>query len=474
MKNGSLHMASLRDNLSSHVNSLITNYREGLSEIILKEHISPRKTFHDLSAPCQIVVLHSELPAIDCILITHFKDEPDRDVHIYETKSYMELFTVIEETLLNDPLCLKCGRSDVEATLANILNYARQYNILTVPVLNGILSETPVSGSSNASVLFLGGCILNIDTKTIATDFVQRDKLLLTARRTSVATDSDLMLDGLGGYLYPPIWIGSSDEQPFIQKTFGYLSWQSSIVEFKTEYNGMAFFISRDGFLSVATKDRRTALSLFNTFGACLLVLSKTPVETFRENDIGDATFGAGGIISRFGGRNMMLPYEFWRKPSYVKREAISQAVMLATQTVKNPAVQSALTLWLEAHTNVQNSEWKQTLLISWIIVEEIYLADMWSRLIEAKLKTGKQRRRKLEHYNPDLKLEVLNLCGALSNDRFQSLMEFKTVRNGIIHKGKEPEKETAEKYLSFTAELVREYLSNLKLNLGVITPTGQ
>ena len=441
------------DALNSQARTLIQGFRETFSKFTKTEQNSIRKHSDALFAPSQMVILRSKHPRIECVIVSHLEDEPDMEIHSYESSTYDELFRLIETKVLNDRICLRIGRVEVEEALAIVINSARQYNIINLPRENGMLAGRSVMAESPSYVFLSAGSILDLDARKEGAKIANNARIHeLIPAWTAKLPKEKVTPDGLGTRLDPEIWIGSESELSFAEKAFGPSPSGAHTIEFKTSYKDVPLVISRGGYFAVGTKDKAKALPLLNEIAAALMIVSNLPVSIIREYDLGEARF-ADRSSSTSGGKNSTSSH-----PILVSRETIERAIAFARRLENNPRLTAALVLALEAQTHWKYSEWAQALITSWIFLEEIYIDDAWKQFIRTKTVVPKPRLDKLENYNVDWKLEALNLSGKLSDERYSELMKIKTERNHVVHTGANPRKEIVGRSVILMVNFIRDY----------------
>ncbi|MCP8317239.1 MAG: hypothetical protein H3Z51_10345 [archaeon] len=123
--------------------------------------------------------------------------------------------------------------------------------------------------------------------------------------------------------------------------------------------------------------------------------------------------------------------------------------------------------LYLELYTHFMNSEYKQALVIGWVILEDFYLKDLWASHV-SKVTSDKDRLSKLASWDADRKLEALNIAHIMTNKEYDLLMGIKDARNSTVHEGKEPRKDIVEECQKLVSKVIREYMGN---KLGVVFP---
>ena len=103
----------------------------------------------------------------------------------------------------------------------------------------------------------------------------------------------------------------------------------------------------------------------------------------------------------------------------------------------------------LEAFTFFENTEFKQSYIMSWAVIEN-FIETKWDEFIQEK-KIESDRKNKLKNpssWSTDYILEALNFAGKIKDREYELLMKLKKKRNGIIHKGVNVSKKEAKECL--------------------------
>ncbi|MEM1599790.1 MAG: hypothetical protein QXW51_03100, partial [Sulfolobaceae archaeon] len=249
------------------------------------------------------------------------------------------------------------------------------------------------------------------------------------------------------------------------------LLWRYSLKNVITDnYKKRPIVITRDGYIAIGEKDKTKAQELINEIMSVML-LRGFDVHAVREIDLGRATFTERGAVEISWNPLRTPPFyaeRFFPTAPTINRtadeEKIKNTLRLAELLTTDDRIKTLLSLYLETHTYFENMEFKQALMMGWIILEEYYIKDLWSSRI-SKATTDKKRLSKLGSWNIDHQIEALNLSGELSKEEYNLLMEIKEARNKVVHEGKSPPKEIVEKCkeLAFKAvkKAVKKYVED-------------
>lgn len=419
--------------------SLASEYRK---EIVKKYGRYPsfdEMAIGNYSPPTQVLFMHSDFPEIELILLFHSKERKDLDFHFYGSRDYNEMMKTIEAGVLRDPMCTIVGKEKVELSLAYLINNSMQYDIITVPFKNSILSGRS-EADTNYSVQLLYGTILNINLMELARKIAGQTYVAKYDQNLDNQVAQDVpILDGLGSHTDPPTWIDSHENKSFIDKVYRYPSWKSAnIVYMDEDMGGCKALICKDGYIAIGTKDKEKALSAINTLLGSMMVILNTPFNMIRENDLGFATFSKQS--AGLSGGKFWTSSRDYEAPVIINIDKVEEIFTLAGSVMKDQRLKTELSLVLEAKAHAKNGEWKQAILIGWLFLEDIYIDDMWTKLLSERQMNEKKKDR-LDRLNIDIKLATLNLLDKIDHNEYEWLDKLRRVRNGIIHRGDMPDK---------------------------------
>jgi hypothetical protein len=211
-------------------------------------------------------------------------------------------------------------------------------------------------------------------------------------------------------------------------------------------------------------EEKSKALELLNEVAAALLLLG-VPLHAIREADLGEAVFKERSAqwSAPFTGPEDWSPF-----PRLVLDEGkLRGAIRLAELITTDERMRTLISLFHEAYTYFVGTEYKQALIMSWVILEDFYIDGLLSSTI-SKITSDKDRLSKIKGWNIDQRLEVLNISHAISNEEYALLMEIKRARNEVVHEGKTPKGEVVEKCVRIASEVVQKYIG---VYLGGVLP---
>ena len=460
---------SLKEKLQQWIINLISKFREEMKKLTPEEQSAASRTLEDLSEPCQFLVIWAKEPEFQIVLITHLTQLKDKHIEIYGPIENSKLVEHIEREVLKSPMITYIGKERVEDFLATKLREVQRfYDPLRGFPKSSINGKARIGFKDLYAVGWLViGNLLNFDSTEIANNCI-KSTLSMAAPQPQVPPKKErIILKGFGTYIYPPIWIGEipkprSLKEKIIGKPFWIYTFEKTII---STYKNRPIVVTRDGYVAIGEKDKWKAQELLNEIMSTLL-LRGIPVQAVREIDLGEATFtetgasfGWGSISSR-----TLLFYEKFSishipvKMASVNKEKIEKTIKLAEILTSDNKIKTLLLLYLEADTYFMNTEYKQALIMGWIILEDFYIKDLWTSHI-SKTTSDAKRLSKLGSWNIDQQLETLNLSHQLPNGEYDLLMKIKDARNDVVHEGKVPRKEIVEECLKLAFKVVQNYI---------------
>jgi hypothetical protein len=184
---------------------------------------------------------------------------------------------------------------------------------------------------------------------------------------------------------------------------------------------------------------------------------------------VGDATIDPSSkTLTQWGAKanspRTQFDFFFSREPPFwlpiieINKERLIEIIQQAERITKDPNASDFLIFFLEADTHLKNSEYAQSFIMSWVIIER-HMLWLWEKFLKEE---GILRERRSKLTNPtywtiDFILEGLNLVGRLSNNEYNELITLKNRRNDIVHAGESVTMEEAKKCLELAKSIVQQ-----------------
>lgn len=456
--------------------SFIDFFREKFKSLKPKEKKASERTLTDFSEPCQILIVSAKDPSFQILICSHNADLADKIIKIFGPYENKNLIDSIEKDFLTDNLVNKIGKDALEGFLVGTLRNIKRYNpYVRGPIKSHIGSKMRISGPLGRMTTTFGwqilGSITEFESEVIANECIEQ--IISTAKPPSSTTvqppEDRPILDGFGTYIYPPIWIGEPPKFSFKQKVAGSTPWMGfSEKSLEVRYKEHPLMLTTNGYIAIGEKEKTKAIESLNEIMATMLIL-EIPTYIIRESDVGKCCFRErssnvawpeGGIRYGLYGPDQQVRRQFMKQRTVDEKKLTTMITWAETFTSDNK-LKTLLLLFLEAYTHFMNSEYKQALVMGWVILEDIYVKDLWAQVVQKRTGEDKHRVGKLGSWTVDAKLESLNISQTLTDDEYSRLMEIKDARNDVVHEGKEPAKEITEKCVNLTLEVVQNYIGN-------------
>lgn len=234
------------------------------------------------------------------------------------------------------------------------------------------------------------------------------------------------------------------------------------------EYKKTKIVVNQEGLIAIGVEDKSKALEALNEIMAASL-LSGVNSFAVREAELGKAEIDPQNLTiashdmplisnrTKLGQEQRglypeLVPFE----RQVLSPDKIKEIFRLAGELTADPASTTVLLMLLEGYTHLQNAEYTQAFLMTWVVVEK-WLDTLWEDLVKEKGIMGKRKQKLIESmlWTTDTILETLNLVGKLSNDAYKQVANLKKKRNSILHNGVRATKEEAEACISLASRLL-------------------
>jgi hypothetical protein len=459
------------EELRAWLAELIKSFREEMEKMPAEVKAAASRAYGNFSPPCQMMVVWAKELEFQIILIAHLEELEDEMIEIHGPMENSSLLGYMEAQVLNSDFIKMIGREKVEWFLAGALRSVRShYDPLKGPPKPAIPSKAVISlERPYAAGWLVVGSLLSFDAEDVAKECVKEMMSVARAPPSVAAPEGEATLEGFGAYMYPPVWIGGPPKPlSFRERVLEPPIWEySTQIAIRGTYKGLPFIMLRDGYIAVGSKERAQALEFLNEIAAALFFLG-VPVHVIREADVGEAIFKEKRATwgpDRLRAWQYYLPFHVFSYLSArqiaIDEEKVRKAIRLAERITANKKVRTLISLFHEAYTYFMNTEYKQALIMGWVILEDFYVDDLLSSAL-SKMTPDEERLKSLKRlmgWSIDKKLKALNILQAISGEEYASLMEVKKARNEVVHEGKMPKREVVEKCLELVSRVVGGYV---------------
>lgn len=304
------------------------------------------------------------------------------------------------------------------------------------------------------------GKIQEMDIKDIF-EMVYKDELVKdnedSQKIVPISNQAPVTIKGYATFFYPAIWIGDTPNPSFIERLIG--SNLGSYVKnvYNTTYNGIPLIVQSDGFLAIGETNKEKALDLLNEIMATALFL-KIPNIKIREfelinveinhqtKDIGSWQGSTGFTRTSLLEERINGDPKWYRGHKiFLKKSDIINVIEKSKEFNQDKEFKNFLGFFFEAFTHLFNTEYSQSFIMSWTIIEK-YFYSIWKGMLIAKnKKMNKSRKSNLLNWNLHHILEIINLYENLNDETYELLIKLKAKRNKIVHQGENCSEEDAE-----------------------------
>lgn len=431
-----------------------------------KEHISPSNNFHK---HLQIELIQFINPVKGFMILTFFDDRPDLEIKVHDPIEAYDYVDFIEE-LISDKKWDKEEaevdyeheifpehrnlRSRLEGLFASYIKWTKRAENPYPKRYGHILSI-----GSFGYVWFLIGYINELDPTQFALDIIKNAKQRAAAKKTPrKPVQAPTRVSGYGTYFYPAIWIDDFPDLDFREQASGGLFQLHETELFSVPYKGNKVVVRKGGFITVTESDKLRAKEYLNEIFATALI-NDIPSYAVRETELDSVTVeeDSGRMVGymsqmdsmrstireRLSDTNISL-IRFEREN--VSQEKLKEIIRKSERITSNGFKKNQLLDMLESYTHLQNAEYTQSFVFSWLIIER-EISRLWGEYLE-KSKIEGQRKRTLSNtanWTMHIVLETLNMLGIINDEGYRILNKFRYKRNRVIHRGENVTKEEAE-----------------------------
>lgn len=278
--------------------------------------------------------------------------------------------------------------------------------------------------------------------------------------------------DGYGVHFFPPLVIGEKPKPTIHHILYGLdASIRFNEKAFDYVIDNKIIIVEKGGYIFAETKTKDEALKILNLIMA-LGNLQGELLFAVRELDVSNVNFDREKLIltgKQWHSQTIRsMLFEFTRPIDHymgypikeISKEKLLLIIKQAFEVLKNEKLTENLRLYSEAFTHLKNSEYAQSFIMSWSIIERHY-SDIWRKLLDDR-DLDNDRFSKLTNtaqWSIDYILESLNLMEQINDNEYDLLMELKRKRNKFYHSGKIVSKEDAERCLDFIVIILDEKL---------------
>lgn len=480
------------ENLQKWYSDYIDYFREEFQKLNEDEKkcISNTKNF---LKPCQIEIFWIKEPSYQLIVQSNYPQREDKEILVhgpYNTHVFMEkIRLVLSETrfqskIKQEPIfdSYSLPETHAEQLAQRLYGFIQNFKnqLFQPPVTEG---HSMGIAMDNTWLQEFRGNISHLDYKKevelAITGIKQQAKSRMETQITPPVTSTTTSVekyDGFGVHFFPPLSLGKKSKRTINQYLNGNnfdFSFTDKILD--TQFDNRVVILNKDGYLFIQAKQKLEALKILNLIMA-LGYFHDLPLFAVKEHElskasfnketktIGTMTWSMGSIRSYlFNERFEQHSVETYQKRD-VKKEKLEEILNDAKLIINIEKLGEELRLFNEANTHLGNSEYAQSFIMSWSVIER-HFSDVWRTKLDQK-DVDEERLGKLTNssqWTIDFVLEVLNLGNEIDDITYDLLMELKRKRNRFYHRGKQVAKEDAERCLSLAKQILNSKISEIK-----------
>lgn len=449
------------------------------SEKLSKEEKSRISNLDDFFPPCQVLLLWFQDAHVQYLICTHDSNRKDMEIKI---EGPMYTYEAIDcfDSILNDPIWNRKLTKEEKKYTYDITMFSEilegSFLGIIQEIRNQPFRKPPVTSHGGGKRMLISrdflwkieGDIAEMDKTKILTEILERAKKEAARAETKppAPPPPKPVINGCSTYFYPPIWVGKLPKKTFKEKARGSFILPEKALTF--EYKDRVVIINRDGLIAIGEGNVPKATRMLNEIMATFLLMG-LEASAVRELEVGDAKIDSSsltitGWTTRVDTPRTQLAYWFPQQQlvlesrTEIGKKNLVRIIKQAERISKDPDISDFLAFLLEAYTHLKNSEYSQSFIMSWVIIER-QMFWLWKKFLKEE-RMPRKRREKLTnpvYWTTDFVLEGLNLGGGLSQKDYEDLMALKNQRNDIIHQGESTSFEEAEKCFKIARSIVKQ-----------------
>ena len=450
------------------------------SEKLSKQERSRISNLDDFFPPCQVLLLWFRDANLQYLICMHDSSRKDMEIHI---EGPLPTYEAIDrmDSILKDPKYDR-GLSEEEKKHAydKTITYSKilegSFLNMIQEIRNQPFQKPPATSHVGTKRLLIsrdflwtiGGNIAEMDKTKMVTEIIEQAKKEAASAKAKppAPPPPKPLINSCGTYFFPPIWVGKLPRKTFKEKARGSLIFPKKALNL--EYKGRVVVINQDGLIAIGEENIPKATRMLNEIMATFLLVG-FEASAVRELEVCDAKIDSSSLaITQWGTRattlrtqlGLVFPLQqlMLEDRTKIGKEGLIRVIQQAERISKDPDISDFLTFLLEAHTHLKNSEYSQSFIMSWVIVER-HMLWLWKKFLKEE-RMPRKRRDKLSnpaYWTIDFVLEGLNIGGRLSQKDYEDLMSLKETRNDIIHLGESATLEDAEKCFKIARGIVKQ-----------------
>ncbi|MDE1862004.1 MAG: hypothetical protein KGI33_03725 [Thaumarchaeota archaeon] len=148
-----------------------------------------------------------------------------------------------------------------------------------------------------------------------------------------------------------------------------------------------------------------------------------------------------------------------------ITEKELIEAIIESGKIYKNKELMEELLLLTDSREHLNNRDYAASFLFSWLILERKIFSD-WDYKIKGLKLSNDRTSQFLNHkreWSLGRVLEISNLLGIISNEKYQTLTKFRDIRNNLAHGFLKVERDDAKKCFAIADFILSNKMSLLK-----------
>ena len=219
-----------------------------------------------------------------------------------------------------------------------------------------------------------------------------------------------------------------------------------------TEYKGHKVVVNHDGYIAIAADSQPEATVLLNEIMATAWLYG-IDTTTVREAEVGSARINVDDLTVVSQGSQVVslrtasafgipwsLNHSDVRFRDRITESDLLQVISDAETLNSDKYTQNILSFLLQANTHQVAQEFRQSLVMTWLVVES-WINKTWSETLDVHEVSGQRGGRPSNNntYTAEVKSEALNLFGRIGDRQLAQLTSIRRRRNNVVHDGYVP-----------------------------------
>lgn len=273
-------------------------------------------------------------------------------------------------------------------------------------------------------------------------------------------------LSVFGAYYYPGVRIGDDLELTFKEKLINTIGKPIYLPEAENRFsfNNKHGFFDTFGFIGIQCKNEKAAIRVLNTiFGVSLIFgfnsISVRELELFSMK-MDAESLSIGGFSWQSEAKRFNPYTSHGLRKNAIPLDSMNIIIKVAEKVSQSDVINESVIFLLESFTHFYNSEYSQSFLFSWLVIEK-YISRLFEEMLSLKGVSAKRKKKFKTHdkWSTETKIEVLNFNGIINSDDYNFLIRFNTKRNEFAHKGKTIDQNESQKLFEFSQNIIKNIL---------------